>query len=250
MIISVHLEAIVVDCLNAIFPSNFDEQYVHHLREGGIDAIQITIPDVESFSPSYVTDELTKLFVNMRKLEHLGVRLVTTAAEIRKAKNRGEIAVILGTQGSGYLGLDLDSMDYYHRLGMRIMQPTYQQRNQFGSGCGEKTDEGLSQLGLEWVRKMNELRMLISLSHAGRQTSMDAIENSKDPVIFTHSNVKALCNHVRNIDDGQIRACTEKGGMISLTPVAMFVSVEKDQHELSIADYTRHIDYIVNLVGI
>ncbi len=92
--------------------------------------------------------------------------------------------------------------------------------------------------------------MLISLSHAGRQTSMDAIQNSKDPVIFTHSNVKALCNHVRNIDDGQIRACAERGGMIALTPVAMFVSVEKDQRDLSVADYTRHIDYIVKLVGI
>ncbi len=104
--IPIHRESIVVDCLNAIFPRNFDEQYVHHLKEGGIDAIQITIPDVESFSPSYVTDELTKLFVSVRKLEPLGVRLVTTAAEIRKLKSQGCIAVILGTQGSGYLGLD------------------------------------------------------------------------------------------------------------------------------------------------
>ena len=164
--IPIHRESIVVDCLNAIFPRNFDEQYVHHLKEGGIDAIQITIPDVESFSPSYVTDELTKLFVSVRKLEPLGVRLVTTAAEIRKLKSQGCIAVILGTQGSGYLGLDSTAWSTHHRLGMRIMQPTYQQRNQFGSGCGEKKDEGLSETRLEWVRKMNELRMLISLSHA------------------------------------------------------------------------------------
>jgi len=133
---------------------------------------------------------------------------------------------------------------------MRIMQPTYQQRNQFGSGCGEKKDEGLSELGMEWIRRMNELHMLISLSHAGRQTSLDSIRSSKDPVIFTHSNTKVLCNHVRNIDDEQIRACAEKGGVICPTPVAMFVSVEKDQRQLTIGDYTKHIDYIVKLVGV
>jgi membrane dipeptidase len=248
--IRIHKESIVIDGLNAIFPQNFDEQYVNHLREGGINVIQITIPDVESFSTAYVSDELTKLFVNIRKLKHAGVRLITTASEIRKAKEEDGLAVLLGSQGSGFLGLDLDNLELYYRLGMRIKQPTYQQRNQFGSGCGEKKDEGLSELGFGWVQKMNDLRMLISLSHAGRQTSLDAITHSKDPVIFSHSNVKALCKHVRNIDDEQIRACAEKGGVIGLTPVAMFISVEKDQRELTIEDYLRHIDYIVKLVGI
>jgi len=248
--IQVHRDSIVIDGLNAIFPSNFDEQYVNHLREGGINTIQITIPDVESFSTEYVFQELTKLFANIRKLKHAGVRQVTTVSEIRKAKEDDEIAVLLGSQGSGFLGLDLDNLEFYHRLGMRIKQPTYQQRNQFGSGCGEKKDEGLSDLGLEWVRKMNDLGMVISLSHAGRRTSLDAIENSKDPVVFTHSNVRTLCKHVRNIDDDQIRACAEKGGVIGLTPVAMFVSVDKEQGQLTIEDYLRHIDYIVNLVGI
>jgi membrane dipeptidase len=249
LLLPIHRESIVVDCLNAIFPRNFDEQYIHHLREGGIDAIQITIPDVESFSPAYVADELTKLFVAVRKLEPMGVRLATSATDIRRSKSEGGIAVILGTQGSGYLGLNLDCMDYYWRLGMRIMQPTYQQRNQFGSGCGEKKDDGLSELGLEWVRRMNELHMLISLSHAGMETSLDTIQSSKEPVIFTHSNAKALCNHVRNLDDEQIRACAERGGVICPTPVAMFISVEKDQRQLTIGDYTKHIDYMVKLVG-
>jgi membrane dipeptidase len=249
-LIPIHQQSIVIDGLNAIFPRNFDEQYVSHLREGGIDVVQITIPDIESFSTSYVADELTKLFVDIRKLKHLGIRLVTTASEIRQTKKEGGIAVLLGTQGSGYLGLDLDSLDYYYQLGIRAMQPTYQQRNQFGSGCGEKKDEGLSELGLEWVHRLNELRILISLSHAGRQTSLDAIRNSNDPVIFSHSNVKAICNHVRNIDDEQIRACAEKGGVIGLTPVAMFVSVEKDQRRLTIEDYLRHLDYVVKLAGI
>jgi membrane dipeptidase len=246
----IHKESLVIDCLNAIFPRNFNENYVSHLREGGIDVVHITIPDVESFSTDYVKSELTRLFVNIRKLKHLGVTLATSAREIRHAKKDNGISVLLGTQGSGFLGLELDSLEFYWRVGLRILQPTYQQRNQFGSGCGEKTDEGLSELGHEWVERMNELRMLISLSHAGRKTSLDAIKISKDPVIFSHSNAKSISNHVRNIDDEQIKACAEKGGVIGLTPVAMFLSSQKDPGQLTVSDYIAHIDYISDLVGI
>ena len=245
----VHRESIVIDGLNAIFPKNFDQNYVDHLREGGVNVIHVTIPDVESFSTTYVNSELTTLFVNMRKLED-SVSLVTTASEMRRMKKENRIAVLLGTQGSGFLGLELDSMEFYYRLGMRVLQPTYQQRNQFGSGCGEKKDEGLSELGFDWVERMNDLHMLISLSHAGRKTGLEAIENSKDPVVFSHSNAHAICKHVRNIDDEEIRACAEKGGVIGLTPVGMFLSADIDPRDMSVDDYIRHIDHVVDVVGV
>jgi membrane dipeptidase len=246
----IHRESVVIDCLNAIFPLNFDQNYVKHLKEGGVDVINVSIPDVESFSTEYVNSEFAELFGNIRKLEELGVRIVTNTSEIRRAKNEDGIAVLLGTQGAGFFGLNLQNLEFYRRLGLRILQPTYQQRNQFGSGCGEKKDDGLSNLGIEWIEKMNELHLLVSLSHAGRKTSLDAIEISKDPVIFSHSNAKSLCNHVRNIDDEQIKACAEKGGVIGLTPVAMFLSLQKDPRQITIEDYLAHIDYIADLVGV
>ena len=243
-------EPVVVDALNAIFPKNFDAEYVKSLRAGGVTGIHVTIPDVESFSESYVVGELTELFHNIRALKEQKVKLTTTVGEVREAKREGGIAVILGAQGAGFLGQDLHSMDFYHQLGMRIMQPTYQTRNQFGSGCGEKLDEGLSELGLEWVRRMNQLGMLISLSHVGNKTSLDVLSASTQPVAFTHSNVKTLCNHIRNLTDEQIKLCAEKGGMVGVTPIGMFVSDHKELKEITVQDLIAHIDYIVKLVGV
>ncbi len=243
-------EPVVVDGLNAVFPKYFDAEYIKSLRGGGVTAIHVTIPDVESFSESYVVAELTELFHKINALKDQKVRLATTVGEVRRAKSEGGVAVILGSQGAGFLGQDLHSMDFYHQLGMRIMQPTYQTRNQFGSGCGEKLDEGLSNLGVDWVHRMNELGMLISLSHVGTRTSLDAMSASKAPVVFTHSNAKALCDHIRNLTDEQIQACGEKGGMIGVTPIGMFVSDHKELKEITVKDLVAHIDYIAKLVGV
>jgi membrane dipeptidase len=244
-----HKETTVVDGLNAVYPREFNEGYVHSLRAGGVAAIKVTIPDVECFSMDEAVHELAVWFRRLRALEPSMMRFARSVQEIEKAKQDDAIAVILGSQGAGFLGLDMSNLDFFERLGMRTMQPTYQRRNQFGSGCGEENDEGLSSLGVEWVERMNDLGMLISLSHVGYKTSLDVMEISKDPVVFDHSNPKQLCNHVRNITDEQIRTCAEKGGVIGLTPLSMFVSDKKKPLELGISDYVQHIDYVVKLVG-
>ena len=198
-------ETIVVDGLNAVYPSEFDENYLQSLKAGGVAAIKVTIPDVECFSLSQAVRELAEWFQRLRSFEPSKMRLVKTVEEIRRAKQDGAVAVILGSQAAGFLGLNLSNLDFFERLGMRTMQPTYQRRNQFGSGCSEKKDDGLSSLGVEWVETMNKLRMAISLSHVGYETSMQVLEVSRDPVVYDHSNSKTLCNHIRNITDEQMR---------------------------------------------
>lgn len=249
-IIEIHKKLTIVDGLSAVYPNEFNKEYIKNVKKGGITAIHVTIPDIECFSLEKAVDELSYWFQRLRALEPYNVKLVTTVKEIRDAKERGDVAIILGSQGVGFIGLDLKRLEFLARLGIKTMQPTYQQRNQFGDGCGEKTDVGLSNLGVQWVKEMNKLNMLISLSHAGYKTSMDVIDISEDPVIFDHSNPKALCNHPRNITDEQIKACTEKGGLIGLCPLAMFVNTEKDPTELDIGDFINHIDHVVELVGV
>jgi membrane dipeptidase len=248
--LELHKETIVIDCLNAVYPKEFDENYWLSLRAGRVAAIKVTIPDVECFSMSQTVSELAGWFRRLRSLEPSKMRLVKSVEEIRAAKRDGAIAVILGSQGAGFLGLDLSNLDFFHRLGMRTMQPTYQRRNQFGSGCAEKNDDGLSRLGVDWVESMNKLGMVISLSHVGFKTSMEVMEISKDPVIFDHSNPKALCKHMRNITDEQIQTCAEKGGVVGLTPLSLFVSDSKKPPELGVSDYIKHVDYLAHLVGV
>jgi membrane dipeptidase len=248
--LELHKKTIVIDCLNAVYPKEFDDEYLQSLRAGGVAAIKVTIPDVECFDLSQTVSELALWFRRLRAFGPSRMRLVTSASGIHAAKQDGVVAVILGAQGAGFLGLDLSKLDFFHRLGMRTMQPTYQRRNQFGSGCSEKQDDGLSRLGVEWVEAMNELGMVISLSHVGHKTSMEIMEISGDPVVFDHSNPKALCKHMRNIADDQIQTCAEKGGMIGLTPFSMFVSDTKKPTEQTIHDFINHIDYVVKLGGI
>jgi membrane dipeptidase len=248
--LQLHKETIVVDGLNAVYPKEFNEDYLRSLRAGGVGAIKVTVPDVECFSMYQAVSELSGLFRRLRAFEPSKMRLVRSVQEIRKAKQDRAVAVILGSQGAGFLGLDLSTLDFFERLGMRTMQPTYQRQNQFGSGCGEKKDDGLSGLGIEWVEAMNRLGMVISLSHAGYRTSTDVMEVSKDPVVFDHSNAKRLCNHPRNITDEQMRTCAEKGGVVGLTALCMFVSDVRKPSELGVDDYLNHVDYAVKLVGV
>jgi membrane dipeptidase len=246
----IHEKAIVVDGISATYLKDFNEEFIRNLKKGGVTAIHITVPDIENMSFPNVAEELSGWFQRLRSLESQGVQLVTTAEEIRDAKKNNAVAVILGSQGAGFLGLDLNSLELFYRMGMRTMQPTYQHRNQFGNGCGEKNDSGLSNLGVKWVEEMNKLGMLISLSHAGYKTSMDVMEISKNPVVFDHSNPKALCDVPRNITDDQIQSCAEGGGVVGLCPLSLFVGKDKSPKDQTLRDYLNHIDYVAELVGI
>lgn len=246
----IHDKSIIIDSLAGVHAIDFNEDYVMKLSKGGITGIHLTIPGAECFYLSEAVKELAFFFKQLNKLKPFGIKVVTTVEDIIKAKKEGTVAVILGSQTSTFLGLDLNNLSFFASLGMRIMQPTYQQRNQFGNGCGEKVDSGLSNLGVQWVEEMNELGVIISLSHVGYKTSMEIIDISKDPVIFDHSNPKKLCNVPRNLTDDQIQACAEKEGVIGLTPLAMFLHKDKGPTDLGVDDYINHIDYIAELVGV
>ena len=88
-------------------------------------------------------------------------------------------------------------MDSLFRLGYRVIQITNSTRNLIGDGCLERVDAGLSKFGIAVIERMNELGMVIDLSHVGPKTTMEAIEFSKAPVCFTHANAMALCDHLR-----------------------------------------------------
>jgi membrane dipeptidase len=121
----------------------------------------------------------------------------------------------------------------------------YQLRNRAADGCAEPADAGLSLFGRRLVREMNRLGMIVDGSHTGRRSSLDAIETSTQPVIFSHSGVLAQCRHIRNIDDDQIRACAQSGGVVGIVGIGAFLGEPAATSEVVF----RHLDHVVQLVG-
>jgi membrane dipeptidase len=172
--------------------------------------------------------------------------LVEKADDIVRARNEGRLAVMLHFQGSGALEGDLDLVDAYYRLGVRHMLLAYNSANAAADGCLEPRDGGLTAFGRRLLAEMNRVGMLIDCSHTGRRSTLEIMDASGQPVIFSHSNVAALHPHPRNVTDEQIRRCAATGGVVGINGVSAMLNAEKDA---SIARYLEHVDYIVQIVG-
>ncbi len=173
--------------------------------------------------------------------------IVTSVREIRSTYAAGKLGIILGAQNSTCLEHDLSLLRMLSRVGLRILQPTYMEQNRLGSGLLAKPQGGLTELGHEWVAMMNELRMVIDLSHVGYRTAFETLAASKRAVICSHSNPRAVCDNPRNIPDELIVAVAKTGGTIGIA--AWPVMVRLDERP-TLEDLFRHFDYLVNLVGI
>ena len=172
--------------------------------------------------------------------------LVGRAEDIDHAKAKRKIAVIMGLQNADEFRAPADVKDFYD-VGLRCAQLTYNTQNLIGSGSTERVDGGVSDFGIAIIKAMNDVGMLIDVSHSGDRTTLDAIELSPKPIAITHSNCRALNNHPRLKTDEAIRKLAAKGGVMGITGVRMFV---KDKEPTTIEDIVDHVDHVVKLVGI
>ena len=238
----VYDESIVIDGLNV---SRWENPAVYRsLQAGGVTAINATIAIWEGFRETL--DNIARWPARFR--EHSDTLLQAhTAEDIVRAKSDGRTAIIFGWQNASPIENDLDRLALFHALGVRIVQITYNERNLLGNGCYERTDDGLSNFGLDAVREMNELGVLIDLSHVGDRTTIETIEVSEKPVAFTHANARAFVNHVRNKPDDALRLLAEKGGVVGANAWPTFL---RKGYESDLGDYADAIDDLVERVGI
>ena len=172
--------------------------------------------------------------------------LVDSADDVLRAKQEGKLAVGFHFQGANPIAHDLTMVDVYYKLGIRHMLMCYNVKTPIGDGCQEQTDGGLSRLGTDLVHEMNRVGMLVDVAHTGYRTSMDVFAASSEPVIISHANVRALCDHTRNVKDDQIVACAKSGGVIGI--IAFGPVLGGDGTPL-VELLLRHIQYIADLVG-
>ena len=234
--------AIVIDGLN---PSRWGSETVFRtLRDGGVTAVNATIAIWDGFESTL--DHIADWLGWFERYGEL-IRPVHAVSDILAAKQEGRSGVILGWQNASPVENRLDRLLLFHRLGVRIIQLTYNERNLLGDGCYERTDVGLSRFGQDAVREMGRLGILIDLSHCGDLTTLEAIEFSERPVAITHANARSQHDHPRNKTDEAIRALVARGGVIGANAFPGFFP---KGWEATLDDYLDAIDYLVQMVGI
>ncbi len=242
-IAALHEEALYLDAAVPLVNPRSLPRYLPDLRRGGVDAILTTVASLEDCR---WTVGALAAWHHLEQTAAFPIRLVTTAAGFREAKRDGVTAIGLHFQGGNPIESDLDLIDAFHALGVRVFQLTYNARNFIGDGCLEEGNAGLSRFGRKVVRRLDERRMVIDVSHVGVRTSLEAIELASGPVVATHANARAVCESPRNLNDDQIRAIAASGGVIGLCAFPAFVSKSSPP---TLDELLDHADYISALVG-
>ena len=171
---------------------------------------------------------------------------IGSVADLEQAKADKRCGVIMGLQNADQFRSPEDVKTFYE-IGLRCAQLTYNSQNLIGSGSTDRVDGGVSDFGEAIVKAMNEIGMLIDVSHSGDRTTLDAIALSAKPIAITHSNCRALVDHPRCKTDEAIKALAAKGGVMGITGVRNFVSKTEPT---TVATIVNHIDHVVKLVGI
>lgn len=241
-----HTAATVVDGSTVI---ELSEEHLERIRRGGVTAVNHTVtrPYADTVTALREVNECR------RWIDAHGDRVVlaTTVADIERAKADGKEAVILGPQDTEMIGVDLDLLGTFYDLGIRILQLTYQRQNLLGAGCGENVDPGLTEKGRGFVEAMNELGILVDVSHCGQRTGLDAMEVSTTPVVVTHSFCDAISPHIRAKNDDFLRTLGEQGGVIGITTLSGFLYYPEDRGKRpDLARFVEHLSRVVEVAGI
>lgn len=196
------------------------------------------------------TDIIHDLGMRLADLAHQDyVVLATSVADILAARAAGQIAMVLGLEAATAIENELDRLDMLYGFGVRQMGLVYSEANGLGGGLKEQRDSGLTRFGRSAVRRMNQLGMLIDVSHAGDRTSLDAIEISETPVVATHVGARGVWPSERMKPDVVLRAIADAGGLVGIE-AAPHSTVSPSNPRHNIQSVIDHFEYCAELIGI
>jgi membrane dipeptidase len=202
-------------------------------------------PDASFSHFEDLVDEVGMMLADMHKACD-SVARITRADDIPAAQQAHKIGW-MPTLEHLSIGHDLHRVDVLYGIGIRLAGLTYMRKSYIGDGQYERTDCGLSDFGVEVVKRMNDIGMIIDLSHAGSRTALETIEASQVPVVFSHNAAAAIRPTRRARSDQELKACADKGGLCCVTAVPNSLSDDPRQDINCVLD---HYDYFVKLVGI
>ena len=203
---------------------------IPRMREGGLNALFLSIfIDASIQGPPAIQkalDQIDAIRVTVRDHPN-DLLLATTADDIRRAHAQKKIAILMGIEGGHMIGNDIRMIRIYSALGVRYMTLAHFKNDEWADSSTDKpAHNGLTDFGKDVVREMNRQGILIDISHVSDKTFYDALEVSKVPLIASHSSVRAISNHPRNMSDDMIKALAAKGGVIQINYEQNYLSEE------------------------
>ncbi len=236
-------DALIWDAHAGIFPSpQVDLDIIDEWRQQGTSYLSINVGfDVMAWQDTLATLAAYRRWILAHSERFV---LVDRVEDIDRANAAGKMAVAFDIEGMNALHDDINMIGLYHALGVRQMLFAYNLNNSAGGGCHDR-DTGLSEFGRAVLGEMNRVGMIVDCSHAGYQTTMDLMQESTAPVVFSHSNPRAVWDHERNIRDDQIKACAATGGVVGLNGMGIFLG----DNDIEVDTLLRHLHYLSDLVG-
>jgi len=267
---TVHTNALVVDThndavqyiLNGIDISSHaphGHSDLPRFRKGGLDVEVFSIwvpPEKTSRSYYLQADEQIDSIVSFAHRNPAQVGFATNSRELETFHKEGKFIAMLGMEGGHPIGNDLKKLEHFYRRGVRYMTLTWNNSTDWATSAKDETDhdkhlsrKGLSSFGKKVIRKMNELGMIVDVSHVGEQTFWDVMKVTNKPVIASHSSAWALCHHRRNLKDDQLKAIAKNGGVVFINFNPPFIDSTYARKETALRERLQpRIDSIQNTI--
>lgn len=222
----------------------FDRNAFSGLREGGLSCVTVTCGFWED---AIETMDLIGGWRDLVRANRDITAIALTAGDIEAAHRDGKLAIVLGSQNSDLLNGRIRFLELFADMGLRVMQLTYNNQNSLAASCYEETDSGLGRFGKEVILEMNQLGMLVDLSHVGNRSTLEAIRHSQKPVAITHANPDSLFPHKRNKTDDVLHALRDNGGVIGC---ASYRNITGDYYCATIERWCEMVAKTVDIIGI
>ena len=223
-----------------------DARSLADARSAGLSAVNITLGHVAGSGDPFCETVRDITGWNAFIAQHPGaLRRVLGVSDIAAAAEAGQVGVIYGFQNTEMLGRELDRVRLFAKMGVRVIQLTYNGRNAVGDGATVGDDQGLSRFGAEVLERLQSESVLVDLSHSSEKTCLDALALAQRPVAITHAACRAVADHPRNKSDAELRLLARRGGVVGL----YFMPYLRLAGQPLAADLVAHLEHAIDVCG-
>ncbi|RBI72378.1 membrane dipeptidase [Roseovarius sp. TE539] len=230
--------------IDALQYANWSEKIFRQMREGGVDAVHVTISYHETFRETVLNiEQWNRWFERYPELICLG----ETGDDVRRAREEGRTAIFFGFQNPAPIEDDIGLVEIVHKLGARFMQLSYNNQSLLATGCYEAEDPGITRMGWQVIKEMNRVGLVVDMSHSADRSTIEAAEISERPIAITHANLHDWAPALRNKRDDVVRAVIDNGGMMGFS---MYPHHLKDKSDCALGSFCRMIATAADRFGV